>query len=299
MTLKLFAGFKSKQIQWVANVFEQSFWLPLWLPLLIFKSSIMDQKNCPPPAFWIDCHLQTARFWRLKRLVSLRMFDWAETSSGCAPSKQVNIAQGFLGGHPKAQPRYRPEVFLSRYVPVWQIHRKPFCICRAGLFITPSPFHISRYFRANVRLWGIIAELLVSRSMRLLARRLPWAMVELCGSIKPQFLRNLMSYIPKRTPYFLSRPGRQIPLVFRDTCTRSERHANSTRRRILCCTPVPYALSPCLHAPFLMPTLTRVLTAPNAGSESSIQRCDRLPWKLPSRPLPRWWRVRPLPQSIS
>lgn len=36
-------------------------------------------------------------------------------------------------------------------------------------------------------LWGIIAELLVSRSVRLLVRRLPWHLVQLCGSINLQF----------------------------------------------------------------------------------------------------------------
>lgn len=38
-----------------------------------------------------------------------------------------------------------------------------------------------------MHLRGIIAELLVSRSVRLLVRRLPWHLAQLYGSIKPQF----------------------------------------------------------------------------------------------------------------
>lgn len=104
--------------------------------------------------------------------------------------------------------------------------------------------------------------------------------MQLCGSIKPQFSCNLMSYIPKRPRYFLSHPGRRVPLVFCNTCMHSGHRADCTRCMFL------FSACRFLHALFLIPTLARVLTAPNAGSKSSIQRCERLPWKLPSRPLP-------------
>lgn len=78
-----------------------------------------------------------------------------------------------------------------------------------------------------MHLRGIIAELLVSRSVQLLGRMLPWHLAQLCGCIKPQFCVTWCPTFQKG--HVISCLVQDAALRQINTCAHAELRADSTR----------------------------------------------------------------------